>query len=243
MISKKVLFVLTNTERLGDSGHHTGAYLSEITHPYDELCRAGFEIDMASPKGGKVPLDGVKMDDPLNATWMNDEDFLEKIEHTLLPANVSAQDYAAILFVGGHGAMFDLPECVPLQQITAQIFENEGVVASVCHGAAGLVNVRLSTGDYLLKGHEMSAFTNEEEEAVGMEKVVPFLLETKLQERGAQFSSAPKFTAHVVKSGRLVSGQNPASAAEVGQALVEVLDFISEGRTVPEKNWCEWGHP
>ncbi|WP_413570142.1 type 1 glutamine amidotransferase domain-containing protein [Bdellovibrio sp. HCB117] len=243
MTSKKVLFVLTSTDRLGNSGHHTGAYLSEITHPYDELVRAGYSVDMVSPKGGKVPLDGVKMDDPINATWMNDEEFLEKIESSLKPSQINAADYAAILYVGGHGAMFDLPDNKELQNIAIGIFENDGVVASVCHGAAGLVNVRLSSGPYLVQGHELAGFTNDEEETVGMEKVVPFLLESKLKERGALFSSAPKFTSHVIKSGRLVSGQNPASAAEVGQALVEVLDFISEGRSVPEKNWCEWGHP
>lgn len=243
MRSKKVLFVLTSTEKLGDTGHKTGAYLSEITHPYEELLRMGYSVDMISPHAGKVPLDGVRMDDPINATWMNDEEFLTKIENTLAPWQVSGKDYCAIYFAGGHGAMFDFPDNLQLQNLASEVYENNGVVASVCHGAAGLVNVRLSDGTYILKGHEASSFSNEEEESVGMERVVPFLLQSKMEERGAHYTSAPRFTPHVVKSGRLVTGQNPASGTEVAKAMIEVLDFIEEGRSVPAQNWCEWQEP
>lgn len=240
MRSKKILFVLTSASQLGDTGHRTGAYLSEITHPYEEFARLGYDVDMISPRGGEVPLDGVKMDDPINATWMNDEEFLSKIENTLKPWQVSGKDYCAIYFAGGHGAMFDFPENLQLQKLTSEVFENNGVVGAVCHGAAGLVNVRLSDGTYLVKGHEVSCFTNEEEEAVGMERAVPFLLQTRLEERGAHHTSSPRFSGHVVKSGRLVTGQNPASSSGVGKSMIEVLDFIEEGRSVPEQNWCEW---
>lgn len=240
MRSRKVLFVLTSTEKLGDTGHKTGAYLSEVTHPYDEFARAGYDVDMISPRGGKVPLDGVKMDDPLNATWMNDEEFLDKIENTLSPWQVRAYDYSAIYFAGGHGAMFDFPDNLQLQKLATQVFENNGVVGAVCHGAAGLVNTRLSDGAYLVRGHEVACFTNEEEETVGLETAVPFLLQSRLEEHGAIHSGAPAFEGHMVKSGRLVTGQNPASAAEVAKGMIEVLDFITEGRIVPEQNWCEW---
>ncbi|MGZ3772659.1 MAG: type 1 glutamine amidotransferase domain-containing protein [Pseudobdellovibrionaceae bacterium] len=243
MKRKKVLFVLTSTEDLGNTGHKTGAYLSEITHPYEEFVRAGYNIDMISPHGGKVPLDGKRMDDPINATWMNDEEFLDKIEHTMTPWQVSAKDYCAIYFAGGHGAMFDFPDNLQLQKLVTEIFEKNGVVASVCHGTAALVNVRLSDGKYLLKGHEVSSFSNEEEHSVGMEKAVPFLLQSKIEERGAHYTSSPRFTPHVVKSGRLVTGQNPASGTDVAKSVLETLDFIEEGHLVPEQNWCEWHSP
>jgi putative intracellular protease/amidase len=139
--------------------------------------------------------------------------------------------------------MFDFPDNKELQTLTEQIFDNDGVVGAVCHGTAGLLNVKLSDGENLLSQHEVAGFSNEEEESVGMEKVVPFLLQTKIEESGADYTSSPKFSAHVVKSGRLVTGQNPASAAGVGLAMVEVLDFIEEGRSVPEQNWCEWKEP
>lgn len=240
MKSKKILTVLTSTQQLGDSGHQTGAYLSEITHPYDEFIKAGYEVDMISPLGGKVPLDGVLMDDPINATWMNDEEFLSKIENTSRPWQVSGRDYCAIYFAGGHGAMFDFPDNLNLQKLATDIFENNGVVGAVCHGSAGLVNVRLSDGSFLVDDHEVSCFTNEEEKAVGLESIVPFLLQSKLTERGAQITTSEKFAGHVIKSGRLVTGQNPASAAGVGQSIVEVLELINLGKNVPEQNWCEW---
>lgn len=240
MEKKKVLFVITSHNLLGNSGHKTGAYLSEITHPYDEFTSAGYKIDMVSPKGGKVPLDGITMDDPLNAEWMNDQEFLTKIENTFLPWQIRATDYNAIFYVGGHGAMFDLSDNGELQRITREIYEDDGVVGAVCHGVAGLINVRLHDGSYLVKNHEVTAFTNSEEKAVGWEKVVPFLLQLRLEDRGVEFTSAANFTCHVVKSGRLVTGQNPASAMGTAKAMIEVLDFLLEGRSLPEQNWCEW---
>lgn len=240
MKNKKVLFVATNASRLGNTGHRTGAFLSELTHPYEEISAAGYEIDIISPLGGEIPLDGVKMDDPINAVWMNDEEFLEKIEHSLAAGEVRAEDYCAIYFAGGHGAMFDLADNSQIQKLTADIWENDGVVAAVCHGTVGLVNVKTSDGKYLIKDHEIAAFSNSEEEAVGMEDVVPFLLEDKIELRGAKYTHGAKFAAHVVKSGRIVTGQNPASAMGVGQSVVEILEFIEEGRSLPEVNWCEW---
>ncbi|WP_413587243.1 type 1 glutamine amidotransferase domain-containing protein [Bdellovibrio sp. HCB274] len=244
MKQKKVLFVATNTVRLGNTGHRTGAFLSELTHPYEEISAAEYDIDIASPQGGEIPLDGIKMDDPINAVWMNDEDFLEKIQNSIPLAEVRAHEYCAIYVAGGHGAMFDLPDDSTLQSLVADIYENDGVVAAVCHGTGGLVNCRNSQGEYLIKDHEVTGFSNAEEEMVGMEDVVPFLLQDKIQSRGASYTHGPKFSAHVVKSGRLVTGQNPASAMGVGQSVVEVLEFIETGLDLPAVNWCEWhAHP
>lgn len=240
MKKRKVLFVLTSSSQLGNTGLKTGAYLSEVTHAYEELSRVGRDVDMISPLGGVVPLDGVKMDDPVNAVWMNDEEFSSKLQTTLKPWQVQSSDYAGIYFAGGHGAMFDFPENLQLQKLAAEIYEHNGVVASVCHGAAGIVNVRLSDGTYLVKGHEVSCFSNEEEETVGMEHSLPFLLENRLKEHGAKYTSSPRFVEHVVKSGRLVTGQNPASASAVAKAMVEVWEALEAGRSVPEQNWCEW---
>lgn len=235
----RVLFVLTSCDHLGGSGHKTGAYLSEITHAYDEFMRAGYDVTMISPQGGNVPLDGVKMDDPINATWMNDIDFALQLETTQTPWQVQASDYTAVYFVGGHGAMYDLPDHLHLHELVADIYENKGVVAAVCHGAAGLVGLRLFDGTFLVKGHEVTCFTNEEEETVGMEKVVPFLLEDKLKEQGARFNSAPKFSCNVVKSGRLITGQNPASASAVARAMIETLRYMEDGLWVPDEDWCD----
>lgn len=237
--NNRILFVLTSCDRLGGSGHKTGAYLSEITHPYDEFTRAGYDVSMISPLGGKVPLDGVKMDDPINATWMNDTDFVVQLETTQTPWQVQARDYAAIFFVGGHGAIYDFPDHLHLRELVSEIYENNGVVAAVCHGTAGLVHVRLADGRYLVKGHEVTCFSNEEEETVGMESVVPFLLEDKLKEQGARVSTGSKFSCHVIKSGRLITGQNPASAAAVARATIETLRYMEDGLWVPDEDWCD----
>lgn len=128
------------------------------------------------------------------------------------PAHVNPADYDAIFFVGGHSTMWDFPDNEELAGITATVYENGGVVAAVCHGAAALVNITLSDGSYLVAGKEVAGFTNEEEVASGLTEVVPFLLKDKLEERGAHHTEARPFHAHVVADGRLVTGQNPQPA-------------------------------
>ncbi|RUT08584.1 hypothetical protein DSM106972_017520 [Dulcicalothrix desertica PCC 7102] len=123
---------------------------------------------------------------------------MAKIQDTLAPAEVKPNDYQAIFFAGGHGVMWDLPDNKPLQQLTASMYERGALVGAVCHGPAALVNVKLSNGEYLVKGKTVAAFTNEEEEAVGLTKVMPFLLESKLIARGAKHAKAPNFQSHVV---------------------------------------------
>ena len=136
--------------------------------------------------------------------------------------------------------MWDMPDNATSIALIEAFVQADKPIAAVCHAPVALTNVRGKDGEYLVKGKHVTGFTNEEEEAVGLEKAVPFLLQTKLQERGVRFSEGPKFVNHVVKSGRLVTGQNPASAGSVGKAMVDVLNFIAEGRSVPEENWCGW---
>lgn len=155
------------------------------------------------------------------------------VEHTLTPARVHADDYAAIFFAGGHGTMWDLPDNMEIAQLAARIYERGGVVGAVCHGPAGLVNVKLSDGAWLVAGKDVAAFTNEEERAVELTEVVPFFLADKLLERGARHSAAQKFTPKVVVSGRLVTGQNPQSALGVGEALVDLLGIASPENSPP----------
>ena len=137
--------------------------------------------------------------------------------------DVEAADYDAIYFAGGHGTMWDLPDNDALKRLTADIYEAGGVVSAVCHGPAALVNVTLSDGSHLVDGKELAAFTNDEEAAVELTEAMPFLLETKLRERGARFKAAPNFESNVVVSERLVTGQNPASATGVAEAIVELV--------------------
>lgn len=141
----------------------------------------------------------------------------------LKPQQVNAADYAAIFYAGGHGTMWDFPCEEKLQAIARDIYEAGGVVAAVCHGPAGLVNIKLSSGDYLVRGKWVAAFTRDEEQAVELDKVIPFFLSEKLESRGAVHVPAPNWTENVITDDRLVTGQNPASAHGVGLAIRELL--------------------
>jgi len=221
---KKILFVVTSHDKKGSTGEPTGYYLSEVSHPWEVLHNAGYEIDFVSPQGGKAPVDGFNLDDSINNEFWNNTTYRYKVEHTLKPSEVKPSDYLAIFYAGGHGAMWDLADSKEISKIAQTIYENNGVVSAVCHGPAGLVNIRLSNGKYLVDGKKINAFTNEEEVAVKMQNVVPFPLETKLIERGAKFEKSGLWQPHVVTDGRVVTGQNPQSAKAVGEAVLELLE-------------------
>ena len=220
---KPVLFVLTSHGTKGDGGQPTGFYLGEVTHPLAVLDATGISVEFASIKGGEPPVDGLDLEDKVNRRYWNDEAFRAAIRTTAKLDEVDPSRYAAIFFAGGHGAMWDLPQSDAVDRVTRSIFEAGGAVAAVCHGPAALVNVKFSDGRYLVSGRDVSAFTDSEERAVGLDKTVPFLLATMLVERGARHHPAPDWTSKVVVDGRLITGQNPQSATGVGEALRDVL--------------------
>ncbi|TAG51964.1 MAG: type 1 glutamine amidotransferase domain-containing protein [Oscillatoriales cyanobacterium] len=224
MTSQKVLIVLTSHDTLGDTGKETGFYLPEVTHPLDAFTKAGLMVDFVSPKGGKAPMVGIDLEDPLNKAFLDDSEQVSRVENTLNPAQIKPAEYAAIFYAGGHGTMWDFADNQELAEIAAAIYEAGGIVGAVCHGPAALVNIKLSDGTYLVANKTVAAFTNEEEAAVGLTDIVPFLLEAKLIERGANFTKVPNFQVCVVASDRLVTGQNPASAAGVGERMVELIN-------------------
>lgn len=226
----KILFVVTSHGELGNTGKTTGYFLSEVTHPYDVITNQGFEVDIMSPLGGKAPYDemGFDMKDSINLLLWNDENFRSKIENTLKPSEVNADDYVAIYFAGGHGTMWDFPDNKAIANITTKIYENNGYVAAVCHGPAALINIKLSDGSYLVDGKKINAFTNAEETAIQLDTVVPFALETKLIERGAIFEKSGLWEVHVANDQRIITGQNPASATKVGTALISELADIQK---------------
>ena len=232
----KILFVLTSHALKGDTGDSTGFYLSEAAHPW-HILKDHYEIDFVSPQGGKAPVDGMKLEDPINKAFWENDSIQYKINHTLQPEEINPDDYVAIHYVGGHGAMWDFPDNSELAHIAADIYENGGVVSAVCHGPAGLLNIRLSNTQYLIKGKEVTGFTNEEEAAVALTNVVPFLLEKQLKNRKARFSEAEKFTPHVVVDQRVITGQNPQSAKGVGEAVLKELRLTKKTKRVSQRWW------
>ncbi|GAB0156671.1 type 1 glutamine amidotransferase domain-containing protein [Chryseobacterium sp. Alg-005] len=223
-MKKKILFVVTSHDKKGNTGEDTGYYLGEVSHPWEVLHKAGYEIDFVSPKGGTPPVDGFDLNDPVNKEFWENKEYKSKIDNSLQPSQVNPSDYSAIFYAGGHGAMWDLADNMELAQIASKIYENGGIVAGVCHGPAGLVNIKLSNGKYLVDGKKINAFTNEEEAEVKLTNVVPFLLEDKLKERGAKFEKSGLWQNHVVTDQRVITGQNPQSAKSVGEAIAKELN-------------------
>lgn len=223
-MKKKILFVVTSHDKKGDTGQETGYYLGEVSHPWEVLHKAGYEIDFVSPKGGTPPVDGFDLKDPVNKEFWENKEYKNKIDNSLLPSQVNPNDYSTIFYAGGHGAMWDFADNTELAAIASKIYENGGIVAGVCHGPAGLVNIKLNNGKYLVDGKKINAFTNEEESEVKLTNVVPFLLEDKLKERGAKFEKSGLWQNHVVTDQRVITGQNPQSAKSVGEAILKELN-------------------
>jgi len=222
---KKVLFVVTSTSQK-PNGAKTGYFLSEVAHPWKVLHEAGYEIDFVSPMGGEAPVDAFDLNDPVNKEFWENAEYNQKINHSMKPEQVDASQYKGIYYAGGHGTMWDFPQNEAIAQIAATIYENGGVVGAVCHGPSGLVNIKLSNGKYLVDGKKVNSFTDAEENLVGGTNILPFMLETKLRERGAIYEKSDPWQVHVVVDQRLVTGQNPMSAISVGEAMVYALKGV-----------------
>lgn len=223
---KKILFVVTSHSQLGSTGKKTGFYFSEVAHPYHVLSR-DYDIDIVSPLGGEAPYEGLDENDPISMALYNDPAFRAKIASTLSPAQVAPADYAAIFYAGGHGVMWDFPDNKPLADICAAVYEAGGVVAAVCHGPAGLLNVRLSDGSYLIAGRRLTSFTNIEEGLIGMTSTVPFPLQTSLLDHGCRYEELKPWSNLTVADGRLLTGQNPMSALSLGHLIAYTLSSLS----------------
>ena len=222
-MQKKILFVVTNHDKMGNTGNPTGYYLSEVSHPWKVLIDAGYEIDFVSPKGGKAPVDGFDLEDPVNKLFWEDKTYQDKINNTMKPSEVDTDLYSVIFYAGGYGVMWDFPDNTELAEIARKIYEAGGIVAAVCHGPCALLNIKLSNGKYLIEGKKINSFTDDEERAVKLENVMPFLLETKIREREAIFENSDLWSEHVTVDQRIVTGQNPYSAKAVGEAILAEL--------------------
>ena len=225
-LPKRVLIVLTNTAKVPGSDRPTGVWASEYTVPYQVFSKAGFEVHVASPKGGKAPVDprsgseaSVKR---LASAW-------EKMHDTRALGAVKLQDYAGIFLAGGHGTMWDFPDHPVLTALVSEAIATNRPVGAVCHGPAGLLGAKGPDGRPLVAGRKVNGFTNAEERAANMTAVVPFLLEDRLRQAGGIFESGGVFQRFVVEDRGLITGQNPASADAVAERMVEVL----KGRVAP----------
>jgi putative intracellular protease/amidase len=217
-MNKRILIVLTSHDDLGGV-RKTGYYVSEAAHPWEVFRRVGFEVEVASVRGGRAPQDGFDPQDPAQV------DFLATVGERDTPPleGLDASRYDAVFYAGGHGTMWDFPADPDVARVGREVYERGGVVAAVCHGPAALVNLTLSDGTYLVAGKRVAGFTNDEEEAAGAADVVPFLLADALVGRGARHEPGPDWQAQVVVDGHLATGQNPASAGPLAEEVVKLL--------------------
>ncbi|WP_421384972.1 type 1 glutamine amidotransferase domain-containing protein [Bacillus salacetis] len=218
---KKILIVLTNTEQM-DKEHQTGLWLSEFAEPYVEFTNRGYSVSVASIEGGRVPVDprSTSEGEMPPDEW---EGAIRELESTLVLSQVNVNDFNGIFLPGGHGTMFDLPGNTALQKALAHFAENDKLIGAVCHGPAGFVDVKLSSGKSLVEGKRITGFTNEEEQQMDMDSLMPFLLESKLRENGADFQKGSPFTDFTVTDTGFVTGQNPQSGLSTAKAFAEQL--------------------
>lgn len=223
----KVLIVLTSHSELGNTGEKTGFWVEEFAAPYYVLADAGAELTLSSPKGGQPPIDpkSEQPDFQTEATHRFDKDaaLQEKLAKTIKLSEVNAADYDAVFYPGGHGPMWDLANDTTSIQLIETFYQQQKPIALVCHAPAALVKVKVENGDPLVKGKEVTGFSNSEEEAVQLTDVVPFLLEDELKKLGGIYSKGADWGPYVKKDGLLITGQNPGSSENAALELLKAL--------------------
>ncbi len=224
---KNILFVLTSNDSLGSTGHKTGFWIEEFASPYYLLTDKGFNVTLASPKGGQPPIDpNSAADNAATASTIrfdNDEATKEKLANTLKLEDVNQIDFDAVFYPGGHGVLWDLVEDKKSISLIESFYNEGKPVAFVCHAPAVLKNVKGKDGKPLVNNKKVTGFTNEEEAAVQLTEIVPFLLEEMLKNNGGIYSKIGDWQPYAVEDGLLITGQNPASSEKVAELLAKKL--------------------
>ena len=228
----KILAVVTSVDTMGED-KSTGYEHTELARAYYVFVANGFEVDIASPKGGRPPV--VYDDEDMGRydyAFLNDRSIQKKVDNSILLADVNPDDYEAVYFVGGKGTMFDFPDNIDIQRITKSLYQRDKVVSAVCHGPAALINVTLDNGDRLLKNKKISGFTNQEELTLipDAKEIFPFLLEDKLIEQGAKFQPGMNYLEQVSQDGKLITGQNPWSVWRMAEMVIAELGYQPKPR-------------
>jgi putative intracellular protease/amidase len=224
----KILLLTTSHDKMGETDHKTGSWVEELAAPYYILSDAGIEVTIASIDGGVVPFDpNSEKPDAVKGEpaqrFLKDKAAQAAVAATPALASLDADAFDGIFMPGGHGVMWDLPENKTLAALL-QRYDAEGkIIAAVCHGPAGLVGAKRADGKPLVEGRKVTGFTDAEEKAVGLDHVVPFMLEAKLRALGGVFSTGGDWQPHAVRDGHLITGQNPMSSELVGEKILDAL--------------------
>ncbi len=223
----KVLMVITSHDQLGNTGRKTGFWLEELAAPYYEFKDSGVEVTLASPKGGRPPLDP-KSNEPdfrtdVTRRFENDTSAEAQLDNTVRLDSVRQEDFDTVFYPGGHGPMWDLAEDKRSIALIESFIAAGKPIGIVCHSTGALRHVKTPEGKLLVQGKEVTGFTDGEEEEVGLTKVVPFLVEDEMLKLGAIFSKTANWTPHVVSDGLLITGQNPHSSGPAAETLMAAV--------------------
>ncbi|WP_264520876.1 type 1 glutamine amidotransferase domain-containing protein [Flavobacterium sp. N1994] len=228
----KILIVLTSHDTLGTTSGKTGFWIEEFAAPYYVLLDAGATITIASPKGGQPPVDpkseAKEAQTADTERFYKDKTAIDLVAHSLKLSDLDQADYDGVFYPGGHGPLWDLANDKDSIHLIEGFYNHQKPIAFVCHAPAALVNVKAKNGQPLVKGKHLTSFSNTEEEAVKLTKVVPFLLEDELSKQGAHYSKGNDWESYVKQDGLLITGQNPASSAAVAKLLLETLNDKKE---------------
>jgi len=231
----KILAVVTSSHTMGSSGKSTGYELTELSRAYYVFKANGFEVDIASPLGGKPPvvIDGDDMGE-FDYAFLNDSLAQYKTSHTIAMSDVVAEDYQAVFFAGGKGAMFDFPDNEAIQAIVRSYYQSGKVIGAVCHGPAALVHVTLDNGRPLIENKKISGFTNKEELLLipKAKTIFPFLLQDELSAQGAQFNEGIMYLENISHDKNLVTGQNPWSTWALAETMIKQLGYTPKYRQI-----------
>ena len=219
-LDKPLLMLVTSASQMGQ-GQQTGLWLEEFAVPYLLFREQQVPLVVASPRGGKIPVDPNSVpDDDQKAQWT---EAIDQLQDTRALEDVWEDGFSGVFVPGGHGAMFDMPDNPLVAAVMERTWADGGLLGAVCHGPAALVGLRNEDGSPLVQNRTVACFTNEEEREVGLDEVMPFLLATRLEELGATLDLADKFVAHAITDGKLVTGQNPQSSEAVARAVINAL--------------------
>ncbi len=221
----RILFVVSNQTTYGNSTIKTANHFAEIVLAYDVFVKSGYEIDFVSPNGGIIPIGYINKSDSVQARYLDDSDFMDRFKNTLTPQQVNASNYKAVYYSGGGAAMYGVPENSRIQKISSTIYENNGVVSAICHGTAGIVNLKTTRGNYLYQGKQISGYPDMfERKNKAYYKEFPFSIEAKIRANKGKFEYSKKgWDSFYVTDGRLVTGQDPSASTAVAKAVVVLL--------------------
>ncbi|MEL0628331.1 type 1 glutamine amidotransferase domain-containing protein [Psychromonas aquatilis] len=221
---KKILIPVTNHPTLGTTDQENGTFSPELTHALAVFLKAGFDYELISINGGAAPIYGTDIeDDDVNTKILDDQQFKQKLNNTIAVSKVNIDDYDAIFYPGGFGLLSDLAVNQEVAALSAKHYENGGIISAVCHGPGALLPITLSNGEKLLADKSVTGFTREEEIDYGTIEHIPFLLEEALARNAARYNKVQPWNVFVIEDQRLITGQNPASAHAVAEAVVNAL--------------------